>query len=125
MSSSTKDSLQFQDVFARLSVHLDKLAGQVYDVEEALGGIWSETGAKNGMTVTKLQSLDFVRQSLEDCALLVHYLSLECDVDTLSHSAVSEFSQRLKLNTTKGIVAGSSQELGMQRGVEPGQIDLF
>ena len=53
----------------RLSKHLDSLANQIAAVEETLCETLTENESKK-IDVEKIQGLDYVRQSLEDCALL-------------------------------------------------------
>ena len=113
-----------KDILARLSKHLDKLSGQIYDVEEQLSVVLLST-AQNATTVEKLQSIDFIRQSLEDCALLV-YLMRTIDIETrIPEDTLRDLMLKLKLNTTKEIVIPPKYETREQQSVSSGGVDFF
>ena len=74
-----KDQLclqSFESALGNLSQHLDALSGKIFTIEEVLGtDLFSNSSDQTTVPITTLQSLDFVRQSLEDCALLTHFIS--------------------------------------------------
>ncbi|MEE4189792.1 MAG: hypothetical protein V2I76_15285 [Roseobacter sp.] len=93
-----------REILQRLSDHLDMLAGQVCSTEEAVGKALQGQVPQLDLSVTQLQALDFMRQSLEDCALLTLLLAKEnkshfdqsVDADTLA--------AKLRLEATKSLV---------------------
>lgn len=102
-------------VLDRLSEHLDMLAGQIHTTEEAVGDALSGDTSDFSNSVSKLQSLDYLRQSLEDCAMLTlilansHAKKFYPDVDA------QQLCTKLKLETTKELVlpiAGKTHALG-------------
>lgn len=105
----------------RLAMHLDMLAGRVFDVEHALGHTLANAQSTDDVPFTKLQSLDFTRQSLEDCALMLHLLSQEGMLETNPHRSLYAISQRLKLEATKRLLRNNEQP----NSAEAGHFDLF
>lgn len=118
-------SNQASAVLARLSKHLDKLSGQVFDMEEQLGSVLDAAHIKETVTLTKIQSLDFVRQSLEDCALLLHYLSHMELSDASDAEAFVQITKKLKLNTTQEIAAPNSVTKIAEGNFSAGDMDLL
>ena len=116
------EKIEISSVLERLSVHLDLLAGQVFDVEEELGNLL--TGHKSGeeLSITKLQSLDFTRQSLEDCALLLQGLVPHTSSTSIEFSTVLAASNNLKLNSTRSILQSFQRSAASNVG---GQVDIF
>ena len=107
------------EVLRRLSEHLDGLAAEVLQIEQAIGEDLGDGVSRAAATITRLQRLDFLRQSLEDSALLVLLLSRA--------ERVPEAMQgKLRLDTTRALLACD------QRRVPPsfplrssGDVDLF
>ena len=99
------------------------LAGQIFAVEEALGVyLQNKTDKTEGIPITKFQSLDFARQSLEDCALLVYLLSDETAAKSrLGNSSVS-ICEKLKLDATRELVASDRPR---KIEIDSGDVDLF
>lgn len=112
-------------VFESLSAHLDRLAEQVCDIEEALGLSLPENSTACSISITKFQSLDFIRQSLEDCALLVHFLSLNRDGNCVSDTDTSTISSKLKLDATKSILQPNKTREPERNAPSGGDLDLF
>lgn len=116
------DSDSNAHVLRRLSTHLDMLAGQIFSVEEALSGVLAEDTQTSEIPITKFQSLDFTRQSLEDCALLLHFLSNQIlDKDSI-HQQSEELSKKLKLDATRNLLCDHSVEKENQKN---GEVDFF
>ena len=105
----------------KLSAHLDMLAGQIFSVEEALGVMLASKEAGERISITKFQSLDFTRQSLEDCALMLQLLSSDPSTMT-SLKCNSGICDKLKLDATKGLIASG---IGKNRRSKSGDFDLF
>ena len=104
-----------------MSDHLDMLAGQIFDVEEELGTLLVSADPQSAISITRFQSLDFTRQSLEDCALLLSLLSRE---DVLEKSIHEEklVAQKLKLDATRALLSRNTTE---RRSSNLGDVDLF
>lgn len=102
----------------RLSTHLDVLADQVCSLEEILCEAFSERKSQPRIDLTKLQSLDFVRQSLEDCAILTLLMSNHTDANPIT---TQQLSRRLKLESTRSIIIKGSEETGQTFG----EVQLF
>ncbi len=105
----------------RLSNHLDMLAGQIFSVEEALGSLLIEQPQNEKISFSKFQSLDFARQSLEDCALLLQFLSKDPSIEVALRSK-AEINGKLKLDVTRGILASSHET---SNSTLSGDLDLF
>jgi hypothetical protein len=91
----------------RMSLHLDMLAGQIFEVEEALSHLLQRNGDVDALPISRFQALDFTRQSLEDCALLLNHLSCNQTLTTEYVDQV-EVSSKLKLSSTRELAASSS-----------------
>lgn len=117
-------SSSFLGVLARLSKHLDHLSGQVFDTEEQLGELLVSVSPQKPVAMDKIQSLDFIRQSLEDCALLLHCLSDQKNDHLEPKQLLENAHQRMKLNTTQKIVVPANDDVERDAKT-PGSIDLF
>lgn len=106
---------------ARLSAHLDMIAGQIYDIEKDLGMVLSGKSTSEAISITKTQRLDFARQSLEDCALLMHLISSPQTNELGSVHDVEKIAARLKLETTQGLMRSDDTKPDPASG----EIDLF
>ena len=106
----------------KLSTHLDSLAGQIFSVEEALGQVLTVDTQTSNSLITKFQSLDFTRQSLEDCALLVHLLSKNDEIATMHLDDTTQACAKLKLDVTRSLIATRSD---LAQKSTHGDFDLF
>ncbi|QJF51175.1 hypothetical protein [Roseobacter ponti] len=112
-------------ILARVSGHLDALAAQVFTIEQAVGATVLRSGNTSGATITEIQGLDFLRQSLEDMALLMHLLNKREQAQNSGDSDLQRIAQRLKLNSTQKLL---SSEVCQNRQIETetsGELDLF
>ena len=110
------------EVLDRLSVHLDMIAGQVFDVEEAISPLLSNNIASSNPSIEKFQSLDFVRQTLEDCSLLVGILSKENSTTGVSIFDKTQITNRLKLDITRELLTDNVPSIRFESG---GDIEFF
>jgi hypothetical protein len=94
------------EVLANLSSHLDAIAGQIFEIEEAVGLLLVQRVNMESSTIARLQKLDFVRQSLQDIAILSHLLKRE---DCSIHIEIETIVPKLKLEETVRLVTGSNQ----------------
>lgn len=119
--SEGSTALSLPDLMRRMSDQLDVLASDVHAIEHVIG---EELGAgltKPSAGITRLQRLDFIRQSLEDLALLSHLLSQDCT------GAVSlDIASRLRLDATKHLLNASAQQhVRPLNRAAIGDVDLF
>lgn len=116
------ENLSLSALLARVSVQIDGLATEVHRIEHAIGDELALTAAQGSQTITRLQRLDFLRQSLEDLALLFLFLSkdhdgvLECDL-----------ADKMRLDVTKALI---KERRPFGAGLLPddwvmGDVDLF
>jgi hypothetical protein len=119
--SDCREAQQISQTLARLSSHLDVLAGQLFHVEEALGQVLSSPKRNEGVSVTEFQSLDFARQSLEDCALMLHILSQDPSAEAEFRNTLTA-KEKLKLEATRRLLTPQS---GNANSISSGEIDLF
>lgn len=106
----------------KLSVHLDMLAGQIFEAEEAIGSLLAPGSQTQTLPITRLQSLDFTRQSLEDCALLLHFLSSDKSAALVNIANSSALQDKLKLAVTKDLLTNHHINDDPQ---SKGEIDFF
>ena len=114
-----------EEVLSNVSSHLDHLAERIYEIEEALGNSLASDQTETP-SIRKLQSLDFVRQSLEDCALLAHFLSSIAPGNRPSQIDVNEVSDKLKLGATRLLLSPKNYDtVSEKRKSMRGDFDLF
>lgn len=106
-------------VLDRLSNHLDMLAGKVLATEEAVGKALQGDKAPLENAVGRLQTLDFLRQSLEDCAMLSLMLATHKNGDN-SAVSIEQLEQRLKLEATKNLLVTR-----VSKPLQGGDVQLF
>jgi hypothetical protein len=105
----------------RLSQHMDMLAAEVHRVEQTLGGTFEKAPSLGGATIMQLQSLDFLRQSLEDLALLTHTLGRLATEHAPDALDAELLSSKCRLASTRRLMA---QVAEADAGPE-GTLDLF
>lgn len=111
-------------VIERLSTYLDRLAGQVFELENTVSRTVRERKASDPSTITNLQGLDFLRQSLEDLALMTHFLSKQEKL-RFTAAELQDFSAKLKLKATQSLLHGEeNNHFGEGQG-STGDLDLF
>ncbi len=111
------------DLLLALSTHMDGLAEQVNAVEHTIGDRLAHPDAAAGV-ITQLQSLDYLRQSLEDVSVLMLFLSrnnrLAAPVEN-----IADMSSKMKLNSTKTLIAGNPTHKFALPDDNAGDLDLF
>lgn len=116
-----------EQIMERVSDHLDSLACKVFEIEDALGR--SLDGEKPyievGSTITRLQSLDYLRQSLEDLALMTCMVSKNSQHLNDHKLPVDRICAGLKLDTTRFVVIGRDPANMEKKQLNTGEIDLF
>lgn len=108
----------------RLSSYLDKLASQVFDLEQNIGSaVWS-SNAPAPETITNVQLLDYLRQSLEDLAMLTLLLGRSDQLETV-FVELNSISESLKLDTTKSVLRGMPVVEFGSKVDDRDEVDLF
>lgn len=127
MPSLEQHEVALDVLMERMSDHLDLLASKVFDIEEALGKAIQEParGQHEIETITRLQSLDFLRQSLEDLALLSCSMSKHASTLSTRDLPVGTFKDVLRLESTKKILFGTDLSDERLQTKEGGDLDLF
>lgn len=121
MTNTLEANPSLSDLFVRMSDHLDGLAAEVHAIEHAIGDEMDIVVAQDGETIMRLQRLDFLRQSLEDMALLSNFLSKDHDGILQTNLA-----QQMRLDVTKRLICGGeppSDKIRQEDAI--GDVDLF
>lgn len=105
----------------RLSSHFGDLAQQVSCIEDAVSKMHSEFHNIDQQAINSLQSLDFLRQSLEDMEQAIKFIACEDSDLGLAQCCLVCRASTLKLASSRSIL------LGEDLAAEPmfGDIDLF
>ncbi|NNE52944.1 MAG: hypothetical protein HKN30_11150 [Sulfitobacter sp.] len=109
----------FTDLLGRVAEHLDHLANEAHLLEQAVCDAWDTQASGDPAAVQQLQRLDFLRQSLEDCALLTHLLSR---LDTAAPK-LDPLIQKLRLESTRALFAAPAAP--GPPAPPSGEVDLF
>ena len=124
MNSENGSDQPVRDVLKRLSAYLDKLAAQVFDLEDTVGQTVNNRNETNSETITNLQALDFLRQSLEDLALMTLLLATS-DKTCLNSKEINDVGKKLKLKTTRSLLEGQGSQYSSREIETRGDLDLF
>lgn len=109
------------DLMRRLSVHLDSLAAEVHEIEHAIGQELGKDSTFDDGQIKRLQRLDFLRQSLEDMALLKHFMA-----DHLIGEIPNGLESRLRLESTRTLLKPrQKQPEPVLQSRALGDVDLF
>lgn len=114
--------LKLATLLERVSGSLDALADIVHGVEHTIGGELGNGKAMPMESITRLQQLDLIRQTLEDLSILS--LALSKDRDGVVQPDVAE---KLRLTATKELLKAAPAHAEATRGtpVDSGAVDLF
>lgn len=115
------DTLELRDLIRNVSIHLDGLAAEVHTIEHAIGDEFDRNRELEDGQIKRLQRLDYLRQSLEDLALLNLFIA-----DVCKGELGPTVGQRLKLAATRGLLSRESEPtsfIAMEECV--GEVDLF
>ncbi|WP_195822049.1 hypothetical protein [Roseobacter sp. MH60115] len=111
-------------IIERLSTYLDRLAGQVFELENTVSRTVGEKTTSDTSTITDLQGLDFLRQSLEDLALMTLLMSRQ-EASRFSAADLQEVSAKLKLKATQSLLQGENHTHFGEKPDSTGDLDLF
>ncbi|WP_187430990.1 hypothetical protein ROLI_022130 [Roseobacter fucihabitans] len=108
----------------RISLHLDVLAGHVFDIEQTVGDTVASNASHDDLAIRNLQTLDFLRQSLEDMALLAALLSKQNE-ESFDEKTIELIGRQLKLESTRCLLEfGAIKELQSNEDSR-GELDLL
>lgn len=113
-----------QDILNRVAEYLDKLSGQVFDIEGTVSRTISVNGISDDSAIKNLQSLDYLRQSLEDLALLAVTLG-DSKIGPLSDDVIEGVKQKLKLKSTRTLLDEVPLCKTRDTDFRCGEFDLF
>ena len=119
------DSVAANVILGQLSDHLDGLAAHVFELERMLGDGLKPTKFSDFSTITKLQSLDYLRQSLEDVALLTCFLSESVTESPMNEIQTTSLSEKLRLKSTQMLLKGKVAPAFGQGDAHDGDPDWF
>ena len=125
MSTNLALGLPLDTFLSRVSDHLDLLAAQVHDLEEAIGSAVLENPNNVQVEITRLQGLDYVRQCLEDLALLTAVFENQLPDSGFEFPNIDQVRSKLKLEITKGILFNESDSEPVSEKRAVGDLDLF
>lgn len=125
-SSAIDQSQRLTGLLQKISSHLDILADQTHVIEHAVGQHLCPSMQQQSAAITQLQSLDYLRQSLEDLAILTQLLSRSDCCGDLPAEAINEILNKLNLQDTKALVCSKHVSVPFGQGdAKHGEIDLF
>ena len=109
-------------VLERMSAHLDRLAAQVFYLEETVASHFTDTGDTAAAAIREFQALDLLRQSLEDMSLLS---LLVAKSQSRPPQDIQNLANSLKLDSTKAVLMGSVGSGFVNSQLGAGELDLF
>lgn len=109
-----------EQLLSRVSASLEMMAATVADLEDALGAERAPEAQLGRDGITRLQSLDFLRQTLEDLSVLSLALSKD-------HQGIvrPEIAEDLRLAATRELFRACPQPVAPKRADDSGAVDLF
>jgi hypothetical protein len=120
------DAEALSDVMIRLSDYLGTLGAQVRKLEHEIGEELCAKTPQLAQVIIHLQSLDYLRQSLEDLARLALLLGHTEGTGSLTFPIAAEISAKLTLNDTKVLVCSRKIPAGSETSNDgSGDLDLF
>ncbi|WP_300030376.1 hypothetical protein [uncultured Roseobacter sp.] len=125
MKNAQIKSVSLAKVMERASNQLDLLAAQVFDLEETIGSTLSDDTIARGSDITRLQALDYLRQCLEDLALLTMLLNRDPKQKDILIADAEQLASKLKLEVTRGLLSPEKSESEAPRKRVVGDVDLF
>ena len=115
------DDIALATVLCRLSLHFDRLASEVAAVEAAICQLLDDRIAIDDQYIVQLQSLDGTRQSLEDLALLSHFIA-----DQAEGEVPVQTTEQLRLAATKELLMPEPDTSDSPAAAAfVGKVDLF
>lgn len=113
-----------EELLARIATYLDTLAGHVFEIEETVGNTIANKVVGDNLAIQNLQVLDFLRQSLEDLALMAVILR-DPKTRPLTAETIEAVGRKLKLESTKNLLHSRRSYDNHVRSDGLGELDLF
>ncbi|WP_299405053.1 hypothetical protein [uncultured Roseobacter sp.] len=111
-------------ILKRIAVYLDGLAGDVADLEDTVSDVVKVKEVQDERAIKNLQSLDFLRQSLEDLARMAAAFG-ESSKNESSEALIQSAASKLKLKSSR-LLLGDTSGAPVKSGKNGlGEIDLF
>jgi len=124
MTSLSNDEVHLSDLMHRLAQHISEMSNSVFEVEEMLGLDVTHSNRGFNLKIERVQSLDFLRQSLEDCSILTLSVSRLCREEATFSVPKRSLLAKVKLEATKALVAGEEiADAGATK--RTGEVDFF
>ena len=109
-----------------VSEHLSSLADQTHALEHTVGQQLCHQALQNTSAITQLQSLDYLRQSLQDLAILTLTLSESGCCGHLYPKTTKDILQKLNLHDTKALVCATHASVACDLSdTNQSDIDIF
>lgn len=118
-------ALTAEALLARLSDHLDGLASEVHRVEQVVGTQASAARPAPSGAIVQLQSLDHLRQSLEDLSMLTLFLARSDETGIPGLQNPGRIRCRMRLGSTRALFDKFDQSSISAAPPNTGEIDLF
>ncbi|MDW3221888.1 MAG: hypothetical protein R8G34_03215 [Paracoccaceae bacterium] len=118
------EAILAEDILLRVASYMDSLAGHVFDIEETLGDTVSTQLAGDHVAIQNLQVLDFLRQSLEDLAMMALILR-DPKTRPFTDETIKKAGNRLKLKATRNLLDGTTAGESKVNLDNLGELDLF
>ena len=109
-------------VLGRMSAHLDCLAAMVFDLEQTVANHLATPEGFKGNSIEEFQSLDLLRQSLEDLAILSLLLAKR---ENAQPTEPTQLASRLSLDITRSVLLGGTGVGFQDTATQAGDLDLF
>ena len=125
MSTRANSDLTLCVLLDRTTDHLALLAAQIHDVEEMIGESISDSNVGMSFEITRLQALDYVRQCLEDLALMTSFLSdnsLDCVIEGEN---ARHILNKLKLEVTQRLLDRDRSNSNTKKKHAIGDVDFL
>ncbi|MGJ8545570.1 MAG: hypothetical protein ACSHWZ_09020 [Sulfitobacter sp.] len=117
-------TLAIEVFLERLTAQLDGLVAQVFELERTMGETFADQGQVPHPAIIQLQTLDFLRQSLEDLALLTSVSAGAIQTGTGPQLSLATTAEKLRLDTTRAILS-TQNEVPVTPDQNYGDLDLF
>ncbi|WP_299498523.1 hypothetical protein [uncultured Roseobacter sp.] len=111
-------------ILKRIAVYLDGLAGDVADLEDTVGDVVKVKEVQDERAIKNLQSLDFLRQSLEDLAFMAAAFG-ESNENESSEAVIKSTTSKLKLKSSRLLLGDTSDAPAKSGKNGLGELDLF
>ena len=105
-----------------IAKHIENLAKEIREIEDNLSEVVGSKGSVPIKNIQHLQRIDFLRQAVEDLAIIIASVNFETAFNT------NDCDTQLKLEASKGLVAaikGGSCDYYEKVSLPSGEADIF